>query len=66
MVWSAIWLEGRSNLVIMTRNEEAKRNRYSTNFYIDVLDQTIERYWQPGMTFMQDGTSIHTAKKVKG
>jgi DDE superfamily endonuclease len=65
MVWGAIWLGGRSDLVIMTRDEEAKRNGYSANSYIDVLDQTIERYWQPGMTFMQDGASIHTAKKVK-
>jgi DDE superfamily endonuclease len=64
MVWGAIWLGGRSDLVIMTRDEQAKRNGYSTNSYIDVLDQTIERCWQLGMTFMQDNAPIHTAKKV--
>jgi transposase len=48
----------------MTRDDQTKRNRYSANSYIDVLDQTIERCWQPGMTFMQDNAPIHTAKKV--
>jgi transposase len=64
MVWGAIWIRGRSDLVVMTRDEHAKRNGYSANSYIDVLDQTIERYWQPGMIFMQDNAPIHTAKKV--
>jgi transposase len=48
----------------MTRDEQMKRNGYSANSYIDVFDQTIERCWQSGMTFMQDNASIHTAKKV--
>jgi DDE superfamily endonuclease len=64
MVWVAIWLGGRSDLVVMTRDEEAKRNGYSANSYINVLDETIERCWQPGITFMQDNAPIHTAKKV--
>jgi DDE superfamily endonuclease len=64
MVWVAIWLGGRSDLVIMTRDEQAKRNGYSANSYIDVLGQTIERCWQPGMTFMQDNAPVYTAKKV--
>jgi DDE superfamily endonuclease len=51
-------------VVIMTRNGEAKRNGYSANSYLAVLDQTIERCWQPGMTFIQDNAPIHTVKKV--
>ena len=64
MVWGAIWFGGRSDLVIMTRVGEAKRNGYSANSYLTVLNETIERCWQPGMTFMQDNAPIHTAKKV--
>ena len=48
----------------MICNEQAKCNEYSANSYINVLDQIIERCWQPGMTFMQDNAPIHTAKKV--
>jgi transposase len=64
MIWGAIWIGGRSDVVIMTRDEQAKRNGYSANSYIDVLNETIEQCWQPGMTFMQDNAPIHTAKKV--
>lgn len=64
MIWGAIWLGGHSDVVIMTRNGEAKRNGYSANSYLAVLDRTIERCWQPSMTFMQDNAPIHTAKKV--
>lgn len=64
MVWGDIWIEGRSDLVMMTCDDQAKRDGYSANSYIDVLDQTIERCWQPGITFMQDNAPIHKAKKV--
>jgi hypothetical protein len=43
MVCGAIWIGGRSDLVIMTRDDQAKRNGYLANSYIDVIDQTIER-----------------------
>jgi hypothetical protein len=29
-------------VVIMTRDEEAKRNGYSANSYINILDETIQ------------------------
>jgi transposase len=64
MVWGAIWLGGRSDLVIMDIDEEAKRSGFSANSYLDVLEKTVESCWSPGMTFMQDNAPIHKAKKV--
>ncbi len=37
MVWSAIWAGGRSDLVIMERDEESKRGGYSARSYQLVL-----------------------------
>ena len=65
MVWGAIWIGGRSDLVIMTRDDNTTANGYSANSYISVLEQALPRCWQPGMKFMQDKALIHTAKKVK-
>jgi len=64
MIWGAIWLGGRSEIIFMERDEEAPRQGYSANSYLAVLDEEIPRIWSPGMTFMQDGARIHTARKV--
>lgn len=64
MVWGAIWIGGRSDLVIMDRAEEG-RGGYTADSYIDVLERTIEACWQPGQIFMQDNAPIHTARKVR-
>jgi Transposase len=64
MVWGAIWIGGRSDLIIMKRDEE-KNGGYTASSYIDVLEQTMPACWQPGRIFMQDNAPIHTAHKVK-
>ena len=64
MVWGAIWTGGRSDLVIMTRDEASPRKGYSANSYLDVLDEQIPIYYEPGRTFIQDNARIHTAKKI--
>ena len=64
MVWGAIWLRGRSDLMIMTRDETIKRNGYSANSYINVLNQALPRCWSLGIKFMQDNAPIHTVKKI--
>lgn len=64
MVWGAIWIGGRSDLVIMTRDDDAARNGYTTNSYLEVLNDALSRCWQPGMKFMQDNAPINTAKKI--
>ena len=65
MVWAAFWGAGRSDLVKMTRDENAKRNGYSADSYIEILEENVTAIWEPGLTFMQDNAPIHTARKVK-
>jgi DDE superfamily endonuclease len=65
MIWGAIYGDGRSDVVIMDQDPDSEKSGYSANSYLTVLRDQIPRVYQPGMTFMQDGASIHTAKKVK-
>jgi DDE superfamily endonuclease len=64
MVWGAIWLGGRSDLIVMQRDEESPRGGYSANSYIKVLEEAMPTMFEPGLTFMRDNARIHTAKKV--
>jgi hypothetical protein len=52
-------------VVVIDRDPDSEKLKYSANSYLTVLRDQIPRVYQPGMTFMQDGASIHTAKKVK-
>ena len=65
MIWAAMWGENQSELTVLVRDPEAKRNGYSANSYLKVLEENLYSIWEPGLEFMQDGASIHTAKKVK-
>ena len=65
MVWAAIHAAGRSDLVRLSRDFEAKKKGYSANSYIEVLDEHLLKIYQTGMTFQQDNAFIHTTKKVK-
>lgn len=55
---------GRSDIYIMDRDFESKKNGYSARSYIEVLNAMIITLWQAGMTFMQDNAPIHGARKV--
>ena len=52
-------------MIIMTRDEEIKRNGYTAESYLDVLNDQMEVCFEPDRTFMHDNASIHTAQKVK-
>jgi DDE superfamily endonuclease/Transposase len=65
MVWAAFWGSGnRTPLYIMDRDFESKKNGFSANSYIEVLDAHAQ-YMNDDLVFMQDNASIHTAHKVK-
>ena len=51
MIWGAIDAGGRSDVVMMKRDEDAPRRGYSARSYLEVLEEQIPRTWQPGMTF---------------
>ena len=64
MVWACFWGMQRSNLYALERDLKAKRNGYSANSYLRVLEDNLPGVYEPGLIFMQDNASIHTAKKV--
>jgi hypothetical protein len=65
MVWGCFWGSGRSELYILDRDFELKKHGYSANSYLEVLNHQLPACWVPGLIFMQDGASIHTAHKVR-
>jgi len=66
MVWGAFYGDGnQSPLVIMERDPESKRNGYSAISYMETLDEGLVPIYEPGLIFMQDNASIHTAIKVR-
>lgn len=65
MIWGAIWYGGRSNVVICQGDSESKRQGFSANSYINILEDQLPLIYKPGMRFMHDNSKIHTAKKVK-
>jgi hypothetical protein len=69
MVWGCFWDDRRTRAYLIDRDFEAKKNRYSTNSYLEVLDTEVRPVYEannnPGYIFMQDNASIHTAYKVQ-
>ncbi|KAJ5563087.1 hypothetical protein N7535_002469 [Penicillium sp. DV-2018c] len=62
MVWGAIWLGGRSNLIIMERDEESPSQKgYTSKSYIEALEKGLLPCYTPGAVFQQDNAKIHTA-----
>lgn len=64
MVWGCFWGSGRSELYIMDRDFESKKNGYSANSYIEVLDAQVAKHHTDDLIFMQDNAPIHIARKV--
>ena len=66
MVWAAFsGKSGRSELIIIERDPDSKKQGYSANSYIKLLGESLPTLWELGLTFMQDNCPIHTAKKTK-
>jgi hypothetical protein len=62
MVWASIWYGGRSNLVIMERDENSPRTGYTAESYIIALEDGLIPFYRPEEIFQQDNASIHQAK----
>jgi hypothetical protein len=60
------WGEGNhSKLFIMDYDFELKKNSYSTNSYIEVLNTMLPKNYNNNLYFMQDNAPIYTVDKVK-
>jgi transposase len=65
MVWAAFsGALGRSDLIVMERDPKAPKGGYSAESYLKVLEEQIQRVWEPGLIFMQDNAPIHKAKII--
>ena len=64
MIWAAIWGGGKSNIVVMQRDEASLQQGYSANSYLAVLDDEIPRCYESDILFIQDNAPIHKAKIV--
>jgi hypothetical protein len=53
----------------MDRDFDTKKNRYSANSYMEVLDTEVRPVFEelddPGYIFIQDNTFIHIAHKIR-
>ena len=68
MVWAAIGGTGttrrRSELIIMERNAESKKNGYTAASYLNTLYQGLLPIYNNKL-YMQDNAPIHTAHVVR-
>ena len=64
MIWGAFNGTRRSMVARMAPDPASPREGVSANSYLAVLDNNLVDFYQPGLIFMQDGASIHTAHRV--
>ena len=48
----------------MSRDEDARANRYTAVSYLQVLEDQLPTIYEPSHLFMQDNTRIHIAKVI--
>ena len=53
----------RSDLLILERDFESKKYRYSANSYLALLEDLVIPNYTDDLIFIQDNALIHTAKK---
>ena len=65
MIWGAFRGSERSDLYMLERDWKSKKHGYSAASYIKILNDNLSGLYEPGLVFMQDNASIHSAKKTK-
>lgn len=65
IVWAYIFIDGRSELVIIERDPEAPRGGYTSRSYIWALEEGLLPEYKPRTFFQQDNAKIHMSKLVK-
>lgn len=59
MVWGMIWDGGRSELIVMERDESAPRRAYTAKSYQKALTEGLLPHYDPTRHFQQDNAKIH-------
>lgn len=59
MVWAGIWKEGRTDLVVMERDPEARRNGFTARSYQNALSEGLLPVYDGTRRFQQDNARIH-------
>ena len=49
----------------MPGNSDAKQEGVTSAVYLEVLEEQMSTLWEPGLIYMQDEASIHTAHIIK-
>ena len=64
MFWAAFGFGVRSDLVIMEKDQNAKREGVTAKVYLEVLREYLPAILEHDSIFMQDNALIHKAHKV--
>jgi hypothetical protein len=51
--------------MFILENPEAKKGRVISAIYLKILENKLPIIWEPGLVFIQNNASIHTAYLVK-
>lgn len=61
MVWAAVWRDGRSELIIMERDSNSRRQGYTARSYQKALEEGLLPVYDGIHRFQQDNARIHTS-----
>jgi hypothetical protein len=64
MVWGAIWKGGKSDIIIMIRDQTARRRGYTSLSYQQALTEGLLPNWTGFRQFQQDNARIHTSEST--
>ena len=65
IMWGSIWLGGRSEIIQMERDVDSNGGGYTTMSYLDVLEEGLAPYYEPGRFFQQDNAKIHVSRAAR-
>jgi hypothetical protein len=64
MVWGAIWRGGKYDIIIMIRDQSAKRKEYTSQSYQQALSEGLLPIYNGTRNFQQDNARIHTSEST--
>lgn len=65
MLWGIAWKGGRSDLIVMERDEDAPRRGYTARSYQKALQEGLLPHYNDTRHFQQDNAKIHVCKATE-